>query len=156
METVAQDVATALDKLADVAAELLESAGAEASSSASSATCTLDLSRVVLVGHSAGGHLALWLSQAHREAAVPGGLLPPLPPASSSSSGGGTVGGGAPAPRVRIVPIAVVGQVRRRRRVTAHPDISHSIHIILDRTIDARCLCVLAHAISRTHARTPA
>lgn len=132
METVAQDVATALDKLADVAAELLESAEAEAAASSSSAaaTCTLDLSRAVLVGHSAGGHLALWLSQAHREAAVPGGLLPPLPPASSSSSGGGTVGGGAPAPRVRIVPIAVVGQVRRRRRrVTAHPDISHSIHI---------------------------
>ena len=52
-------VATALDKLADVAAELEAGAGAG-----------LDLGRVVLIGHSAGGHLALWLAQAHRQDAV--------------------------------------------------------------------------------------
>jgi acetyl esterase/lipase len=71
-----QDVATALDKLADVAAEV----------------GSLDTERVVIIGHSAGGHLALWLAQAYRQMTVP--LL-----------GEGTAGR-----RCRIKPLAVVGQ----------------------------------------------
>ena len=82
-----QDVATALDKLADVAAELeqMPAAGDGAP------TPRLDLQRVVLIGHSAGGHLALWLAQAHRQEAVM--LL-----------------GEVAARRCRVKPLAVVGQ----------------------------------------------
>ena len=76
-----QDVATALDKLADVAAELEQTP----------ATAQLDLQRVVLIGHSAGGHLALWLAQAHRQEAVK--LL-----------------GDAATHHCRVKPLAVVGQ----------------------------------------------
>ena len=72
-----QDVATALDKLADVEVE----GGTQ-----------LDLNRVILIGHSAGGHLALWLTQAHCQSAV--SLLPGI----------------IPERRCRIVPAAVVGQ----------------------------------------------
>ena len=72
-----QDVATALDKLADVAAEV----------------GSLDMERVILIGHSAGGHLALWLAQAHRQLTVP--LL----------GEEGTAGR-----RCRVKPLAVVGQ----------------------------------------------
>jgi len=43
------DCAAALDALVDVAP-----------------TAHLDLKRVVIIGHSSGGHLALWLAQAHR------------------------------------------------------------------------------------------
>lgn len=43
------DVAAGLDKLADVAT-----------------TTKLDLEKVVIIGHSSGGHLGLWLAQAHR------------------------------------------------------------------------------------------
>ena len=66
-----QDVVTALDKLADVATEV--AAGGDAA---------LDLQRVVLIGHSAGGHLALWLAQ------VPSPHTPALyaPPVSSRGS----------------------------------------------------------------------
>jgi len=44
-----QDVAAAVDKLADVAA-----------------THRLDLSRVIVVGHSSGAHLALWAASRHK------------------------------------------------------------------------------------------
>ena len=45
------DVAAALDMLADLAP-----------------AAHLDLDQVVIIGHSSGGHLALWLAQAHRSA----------------------------------------------------------------------------------------
>lgn len=79
-----QDVATALDKLADVAA---------ARNSDKRAAFGLDLERVVVIGHSAGGHLALWLAQAYRQTEV--GLL-----ACAGRTG----------QRCRIIPAAVVGQ----------------------------------------------
>ena len=89
-----QDVATALDKLADVAAELEEGASSGAAGGGGGGAAPpllLDLQRVVLIGHSAGGHLALWLAQAHRQDAVK--LL-----------------GDAAARRCRVKPLAVVGQ----------------------------------------------
>lgn len=73
------DVAAALDALADVAR-------AEA----------LDLTRVVLIGHSSGGHLALWLAQAHR---------------SELLTAHGT--------QCRVVPCLVVGQAVRTQ--APHP-----------------------------------
>lgn len=82
-----QDVATALDKLADVAAELEQTPAA----GDGAPTPRLDLQRVVLIGHSAGGHLALWLAQAHRQEAV------------------NLLGEAAPR-RCRVKPLAVVGQ----------------------------------------------
>ena len=48
------------------------------------------MGRVVVIGHSAGGHLALWLAQAYRQQMVP--LL------------------GAATRRCRVKPLAVVGQ----------------------------------------------
>lgn len=53
------------------------------------AACRLDLSRVVAVGHSAGGHLALWLAARHRlPAGSPLAVADPLPIAHVVSLGG--------------------------------------------------------------------
>jgi len=81
-----QDVSTALDSLADIRTPDGEP--------------DLDLERVILIGHSAGGHLALWLAQAHRQTTI--SLLPPLPGAQEHQA--------ASQRRCRIVPLAVVGQ----------------------------------------------
>jgi acetyl esterase/lipase len=79
------DVAAGIDHLASVAA-----------------THGLDLSRVVAVGHSAGGHLALWAAGRPR--------LPPGAPGAPGAPGGPGVSGLEPAVRLRgavgLAPVA--------------------------------------------------
>ena len=74
----------------------------------------VDATRVVTVGHSAGGHLALWLAARHRIAAGAPGADPRVRPcgAVSQAGVGDLVAGARGRPRQRRLP----GAARRRAR----------------------------------------
>lgn len=70
------DVATAVDRLPGLAAAAVEAVPDAVAAAGGPAAGRLDPGRLVLAGHSAGGHLALWAAARHRLPAGPGWRQP--------------------------------------------------------------------------------